>query len=337
MHPKLQLVFTKSYDNDFDGSLKRNEKVPMATMPIARTAARAPRLRRGHPLRRRQRAGLFFVLPAILLVVVLFVIPTLWTVVVSFFDYSLLGNLTFTSLDNYARAFRDAGLLRAIGFTTLYTVVVTVVLFVVGFGLALLVSANRRGISVFRTIYVVPVVIGFATASYITLWILDGRIGILNHILGDLGVIDAPISWFGSFGLAFALVIVLVVWKTVGLTMLLLMSGMNAISADIYEAAELDGAGWWRKLTSITMPLLRPTIALVLILTVISSYLAFDQFFILTQGGPDSSTITVVYLIYRAGFIDFDLGYASALSVLLMVILLLLTIVQFRILRKDND
>ena len=337
MHPKLQLVFTKSYDNDFDGSLKRNERVPMATMPIARTAARAPRLRRGHPLRRRQRAGLFFVLPAILLVVVLFVIPTLWTVVVSFFDYSLLGNLTFTSLDNYARAFRDAGLLRAIGFTTLYTVVVTVVLFVVGFGLALLVSANRRGISVFRTIYVVPVVIGFATASYITLWILDGRIGILNHILGDLGVIDAPISWFGSFGLAFALVIVLVVWKTVGLTMLLLMSGMNAISADIYEAAELDGAGWWRKLTSITMPLLRPTIALVLILTVISSYLAFDQFFILTQGGPDSSTITVVYLIYRAGFIDFDLGYASALSVLLMVILLLLTIVQFRILRKDND
>ena len=337
MRPKLQLVFTKSYDNDFDGSLKRNEKVPMATMPIARTAARAPRLRRGHPLRRRQRAGLFFVLPAILLVVVLFVIPTLWTVVVSFFDYSLLGNLTFTSLDNYARAFRDAGLLRAIGFTTLYTVVVTVVLFVVGFGLALLVSANRRGISVFRTIYVVPVVIGFATASYITLWILDGRIGILNHILGDLGVIDAPISWFGSFGLAFALVIVLVVWKTVGLTMLLLMSGMNAISADIYEAAELDGAGWWRKLTSITMPLLRPTIALVLILTVISSYLAFDQFFILTQGGPDSSTITVVYLIYRAGFIDFDLGYASALSVLLMVILLLLTIVQFRILRKDND
>ena len=337
MYPKLQLVFMKSHDNDFDGSLKRNEKVPMATMPIARTAARAPRLRRGHPLRRRQRAGLFFVLPAILLVVVLFVIPTLWTVVVSFFDYSLLGNLTFTSLDNYARAFRDAGLLRAIGFTTLYTVVVTVVLFVVGFGLALLVSANRRGISVFRTIYVVPVVIGFATASYITLWILDGRIGILNHILGDLGVIDAPISWFGSFGLAFALVIVLVVWKTVGLTMLLLMSGMNAISADIYEAAELDGAGWWRKLTSITMPLLRPTIALVLILTVISSYLAFDQFFILTQGGPDSSTITVVYLIYRAGFIDFDLGYASALSVLLMVILLLLTIVQFRILRKDND
>lgn len=312
----------------------------MATTPVASRSLRAPRLRnvgRGHPLRKRQRAGLFFVLPAMLLVVVLFVIPTLWTVVVSFFDYSLLGKLTFTGFDNYLRAFKDAGLLRAIGFTTLYTVVVTVVLFVVGFGLALLVSSKRRGISVFRTIYVVPVVIGFATASYVTLWILDGRIGILNRILGDGGVISQPISWFGSFGLAFAIVIVLVVWKTVGLTMLLLMSGMNAISTDIYEAADLDGAGWWRKLTSITIPLLKPTIALVLILTVISSYLAFDQFFILTQGGPDSSTITVVYLIYRAGFIDFDLGYAAALSVILMVILLLLTIVQFRILRKDND
>lgn len=310
----------------------------MATTPFVPRLPRRPRRTRGiNPLRRRQRAGYLFVAPALLLVVVLFVAPTLWTVVISFFDYSLLGDLTFRGLDNYIRAFRDPGLYRAIGFTTLYTAVVTIVLLAVGFGLAMLVTARRPGVSFFRTVYVVPVVIGFATASYITLWILDGRIGIVNAALSDLGLIESPISWFSNFGLAFTVVIILVVWKTVGLTMLLLMSGMNAISEDIYEAAQLDGAGWWRRLGSITLPLLKPTIALVLILTVISSYLAFDQFFILTQGGPDSSTVTVVYLIYRAGFIDFDLGYAAALSVILMVILLLLTIVQFRILRKGDD
>lgn len=310
----------------------------MATTPFVPRLPRRTRRTRGvNPLRRRQRAGYLFVAPALLLVVVLFVAPTLWTVVISFFDYSLLGDLTFRGIDNYIRAFSDPGLYRAIGFTTLYTAVVTVVLLVAGFGLAMLVTTRRPGVSFFRTVYVVPVVIGFATASYITLWILDGRIGIVNAALGDLGLIESPISWFSNFGLAFTVVIILVVWKTVGLTMLLLMSGMNAISEDIYEAAQLDGAGWWRRLGSITLPLLKPTIALVLILTVISSYLAFDQFFILTQGGPDSSTVTVVYLIYRAGFIDFDLGYAAALSVILMVILLLLTIVQFRILRKGDD
>lgn len=310
----------------------------MAMTPLAPGISRPRRrARRRHPLRSRHRAGLAFVAPALALVVVLFVAPTVWTVVISFFDYSLLGRLTFVGMDNYLRAFADPALYRAIGFTTLYTVVVTVVLFVVGFGLALLVSSRRAGSSFFRTVYVVPVVIGFATASYMTLWILDGRIGVVNAALTDLGAIDVPISWFSDFGLAFTVVIILVVWKTVGLTMLLLMSGMNAISEDIYEAAQLDGAGWWRRFGSVTLPLLKPTIALVLILTVISSYLAFDQFFILTQGGPDSSTVTIVYLIYRAGFIDFDLGYAAALSVVLMVILLLLTIVQFRVLNRGDD
>jgi multiple sugar transport system permease protein len=310
----------------------------MATMPVTRFPEHG-RKRRKRPsaLQRRDRTGLYFVLPAMALVVVLFVIPTLWTVVVSFFDYSLLGKMTFTGMENYQRAFADAGLWRTLGFTTLYTIVVTALLFVVGFALALLVTKQRRGTPVLRTIFVLPVVIGFATASYITLWVLDGRIGVVNAALGDLGWISESISWFGDFGLAFGIVIIMVVWKTVGLTMLLLMSGMNAISPDIYEAAELDGAGWWRKLFAITIPLLKPTIALVLILTVISSYLAFDQFFILTQGGPDGSTVTVVYLIYRAAFIDFDLGYSAALSVILMVILLILTVVQFRVLRKAND
>lgn len=305
--------------------------------PALRRTTREPVRRKGGLLRRRQRQGLYFVLPAMVLVAVLFVAPTITTVVISFFHFSLLGDLSFAGIDNYTKAFAEPSVWRAFGFTTLYTAVVTVVLFLTGFGLALLVTGKRRGISFFRTIFVIPVVIGFAAASYITLWILDGRIGVVNQVLTDTGVLSQPISWFGSFGTEFLVVVLMVVWKTVGLTMLLLMSGMNAIPEELYEASALDGAGWWRRLFSITIPLLKPTIALVLILTVIGSYLAFDQFFILTQGGPDSSSITVVYLIYRAAFVDFDLGYSSALSVILMLVLIVLTLIQFRVLRQDAD
>ncbi len=289
----------------------------------------------GRPVRRGS-TGLMFVMPAVLLVVLLFVVPTVMTAWMSLHDWPLIGTQHFVGLDNYDRIVHDPGFWRALRFTSFYTLVVTLVLFVVGFALASLVRHQRRGVGIFRTIFVMPVVLGFATASYLTLWLLDTRIGIVDKVLTDSNLVSAPIEWLGGRGLALTAVVVMVVWKTVGLTMLLLMGGMQAISNDYYEAASLDGASAWRQFRSITVPLLRPTIALVLILTVIGSYLAFDQFFILTQGGPDSSTVTLVYLIYRSAFIDFNLGYSSALSVVLMVVLLLLTVAQFRILRQED-
>jgi multiple sugar transport system permease protein len=292
--------------------------------------------RRG-PRARRQRLGLLFVAPAVLLVLGMFVLPVIVTGVMSFYDWSLLGERRFIGLANYRRLAGDSTFLHSLGFTTLYTVIVTVALFVVGLALASVVRHRRRGVGLLRTAYVMPVVIGFATASYLTLWLLDDRIGAIPELLRRTGLVDGTVSVFSHFPSALAVVVLLVIWKTVGLTMLLLMAGMQAISRDYYEAASLDGAGSWRQFRSITLPLLRPTIALVLILTVIGSYLAFDQFFILTQGGPDSSTVTVVYLIYRSAFVDFNLGYASALSMALMLVLLVLTIVQFRVLRREDQ
>jgi multiple sugar transport system permease protein len=293
--------------------------------------------RRGGPRARRQRMGLLFVAPAVLLVVGLFIVPVIVTAVMSFYDWSLLGERTFIGLANYRRLIGDAGFGHSLVFTTLYTVIVTAVLFVVGFALASAVRRPRRGVGLLRTAFVMPVVIGFATASYLTLWLLDDRIGLVPDLLRRTGLVHGTVSVFSRFSSALVVVVILVVWKTVGLTMLLLMSGMQAISKDYYEAAQVDGAKRMRTLFSITLPLLRPTIGLVLILTVIGSYLAFDQFFILTQGGPDNSTIPVVYLIYRAGFIDFNLGYSAAMSIALMVILLILTAVQLLVLRTRED
>jgi multiple sugar transport system permease protein len=249
----------------------------------------------------------------------------------------LLGERRFVGAANYERLAEDAAFWRSLGFTTLYTVIATAALLVVGFALASAVRRRRRGVGLLRTAYVMPVVIGFATASYMTLWLLDDRIGIVPDLLRRLGVVDGSVSVFSHFSSALAVVVVLVVWKTVGLTMLLLMSGMQAISKDYYEAAQVDGARRARIIRSITLPLLRPTIGLVLILTVIGSYLAFDQFFILTQGGPDNRTIPIVYLIYRAGFIDFNLGYSAAMSIALMVILLVLTSIQLLLVRSRED
>jgi len=283
---------------------------------------------RGPLARRRARTGMLFVLPAVALSVLFTVGPTIATAVMSLFSWSLLGKATWVGLRNYRKMFNDRAFLESFGFTGLYTVLVTALLLVVGLTLASLVRRPGRASSLLRTVAVVPVVIGFATASYVMLWLFDTRIGLVNKFLVDIGLLEKPISWLGQPVPAVATVLVFVVWKTVGLTMLLLLGGMHAISEDVYEAAAIDGASRWRQFKSMTLPLLRPTISFVTILTVIGSVLAFDQFFILTRGGPDGATTTVVFAIYRAAFIDFNLGYASAQSILLLVLLVILTSIQ---------
>lgn len=286
--------------------------------------------------RKRRRAGVLFVAPAVGLAVAFSVVPILMTAWMSLHEWSLLGDRTWVGLENYQTLLGDERFFGTITFTTKYTVLVTVVLLVAGLGLASLVRRDRPGVALLRTVAVVPVVIGFATASYIALWLLDPRIGPVNEALKDLGMIEESISFFAEPTRALLVMVAFITWKTVGLTMLLLLAGMHAIPGDVYEAAAVDGAGPWKQFRTMTLPLLKPTIALVTILTVVSSFLAFDQFFILTRGGPDQQTTTVVFQIYRAAFIDFDIGYGAALSIALLVLLLVLTAAQLRILRQED-
>jgi multiple sugar transport system permease protein len=213
--------------------------------------------------------------------------------------------------------------------------VVTPAIFILAFLLALLVNTTLRGIGIFRTIYFIPVVIGLGTASLLWVWLLNDRVGIINGILLDLGWIDKPIIWFVDTYLSMTAIVVSIVWKTVGFTMVLLLAGMQAIPEELYQAAMVDGAGYWQRLTRITMPLLRSTFALALVLSVIGSFLAFDQFYIMTRGGPQNSTITVVYWIFANSFTYFKLGYGASLSIVLLVILALLSMLQLRLLRDD--
>ena len=150
-------------------------------------------------------------------------------------------------------------------------------------------------------------------------------------------MIDSPIIWLGELKLALSTIVVSVVWKTVGFTMILLLTGMQAIPEELYQAAMVDGAGYWSRLRYVMLPLLRQTIALALVLSVIGSYLAFDQFFIMTRGGPQNQTITVVYWIVNNSFTYFKMGYGAALSLVLLVILLVLSVLQLYILRGDTS
>ena len=304
-------------------------------MAITESAIGRPRGRRSTLNRQRSIAGFLFVLPAVLFTLAMFIFPLLMTAWMSLHDWPLLGQATFLGLQNYVDMVQDGQFWSSLWFTTQYTLLVTPPIFILAFLLALLVNTALRGIGVFRTIYFIPVVIGLGTSSLLWVWLLNDRVGIVNGLLMDLGLIERPIIWFVDKNLAMFAIIVSIVWKTVGFSMILLLAGMQAIPEELYQAAMVDGANYWQRLTHIMMPLLRSTLALALILSVIGSYLAFDQFYIMTRGGPQNQTITTVYWIFNNSFTYYKLGYGAALSIVLLVILGALSIIQLRILRSD--
>jgi multiple sugar transport system permease protein len=283
---------------------------------------------------RRVQPGFLYILPSLLFVVVFFLIPLVMVAWMSLHDWPLLGEPTYTGVDNYASLLSDSTFWDSLWFTTKYTILVTPPIFICAYILAHLVNSKMRWVGFFRTIYFLPVVIGLGTSSLLWVWLFNDQVGFFNFILSHLGMIKEPVLTTPSTSLAG--VIVMVVWKTVGFTMVLLLVGMQAIPTELYEAARIDGATWWPIQCFITVPLLRRTIALALIISVVGSFLAFDQFFIMTGGGPNNSTVTVVYWIYRASFTYFKLGYGSALSLLLMVILTAISVLQLIVLREPE-
>ncbi len=287
--------------------------------------------------RQRSRTGFIFVLPTVLFVFVFFIIPLLMTAFMSLHDWPLFGDRAFIGIKNYIDLFSDKQFLKSMDFTARYTVVITPLIFIVAFILASLVQHKIPGIGIFRTVFFLPVVIGLGTSSLLWVWLLNDQVGIINKMLMDVGAITKPQLWLAKPDTAMNVIIMSVIWKTVGFTMVLLLAGMQSIPAELYESAEVDGAGYWHKLRFITLPLLRRTIALALVLSVIGSILAFDQFYIITAGGPRNSTISIVYWIFNNSFTYFKMGYGASMSIVLMVVLVLLSGVQLFLLRDNTD
>lgn len=269
------------------------------------------------------------------MVIVFFIVPLLVVVRMSASNWPLLsGDRGFNFPRNYTVIASNPVLGPAVTFTLTYTVVATLLLVGLGLGLALLVQHGGRWVGFLRTVFLLPLSVGLAAASLLFWGFYSPQVGPLSPALEGLGLIDGPIQFLGTPTNALLSTVFLIVWKYVGLYMLILLVGLQAIPHELYEAASIDGAAGWQMFRRITLPLLRPSLALALILCVTGSLLAFDQFFLLTYGGPGSSTVTIVYAIYREAFLKQNLGTAAALSIVLLLALLVLNAAQFRGLRR---
>jgi len=278
-----------------------------------------------------------FTAPALVLVGAFALFPLGFGVYISLTNWPLVGPYHFIGLSNYSSLIHDSVFLQSILFTLKYTAIVTIPIFVVGYALAVFVRSNRRGSTVFRTLIFLPYIVGLVAESYMAVVELQPSSGTVNFVLSKLGIVSDTTAWTVRTGLATTAVCILVVWFASGLTMMLLMAGMQSIPTDLYESARVDGASWWSAERRITMPLLRRSIALSLIISVVGSFLAFNQFFIITDGGPGTSTESVVMSIFQTAFADTDVGLASAMSVVLIIVVGLITFVQFHYLQGDVD
>lgn len=287
---------------------------------------------------RRQMMGLVYTIPTLVFVIVLFVIPLVLAGRMSLSSWGLLtGQGDFTFPKNFVAITRNQLFWPSVIFTVEYTVLVTILLLGMGLGLALLVQTQTRWANLLRTVFLLPVSLGLAAASLLAYGFVSPVIGPISPPLMDLGLIERPIQFLGTPLTALLSTTVLIVWKYAGFYMLVLVVGLQGISDDIYEAAALDGASPRQVFRYVTLPLLRPSLALALILCVTGSLLAFDQFFILTKGQPHNSTVTVVQVIYREAFQRQNLGTAAALSIIVLIVLLALNAVQFKFLRGSSE
>ena len=312
--------------------------VAPASMP-GRTAnpgpRRADRRWRRALQRRRGLAGYAYAAPTAVFVVVFFVVPLVLVAQMSVSDWGLFaGDQGVNAPHNFSAAVDQRLFWPAVRFTIKYTVVTTVILIGFALLLALLVQESTRWTGFLRTAILVPSALGLASASLLFYALYSPDSGPFSSAAQHLGVTDQPVSFLGTPEHALWSTVALIVWRYAGFYMLLLLVALQGIPADVYEAAELDGASRWQRFARITVPLIRPTLALCTILCVTGSLLAFDQFYILTKGGPDNSTMTIVQLIYNAAFQGRnDLGLAAALSIIVLAALLVLNAGQFRWLR----
>ncbi|SES25446.1 sugar ABC transporter permease [Rhizobium sp. NFR03] len=281
--------------------------------------------------------GLLYIAPAMALVILFFVIPVIVTAWMSLHNWPLMGAQRWIGINNYVRMIHDARFLSALRFTALYTIIATIAIFAVAFPLALFVEKQRRFVGAYRTVIFLPVVVGLATASLLWVWLANVDSGFIGPLLIALGITERSPNLLASFDSAFLTIIVMVVWKIAGFTMIILLTGLQAIPADIVEAARIDGAKRWQRFRYLTLPLMRRTIALALIISVTGSILAFDQFYIMTAGGPQNRMISVVYYIFNQSFVSFNLGYGASLSIVLLAILVAISIVQLWLLKVGDE
>jgi multiple sugar transport system permease protein len=281
--------------------------------------------------------GLLYLAPALLFVLAFTAYPFLQMLWLSLNSWSLITPPKYVGLNNFTKAFADRQFWVSLGFTLQYTLLITPILMIGGYLLALLTAANTPIRRFTRAVVFVPVVIGLGASSLLWYWLFATDHGYINRILLDLGMIARPIIWLGvDANLSNWAIIASVVWKVIGFGMILFVAAIQAVPTEINEASLVDGASYWQRVLKITLPLTLRTVLLVTLVSVIGSLLAFDQFYLMTAGQPQNRTATSVFYVYLNSFPYLKLGYGAALSLILATIVLCFTIIQMILTRRSH-
>lgn len=268
-----------------------------------------------------------FLLPSLIPLLAFVIGPMISAAWTSLHEWNLIGTMKWVGLANYRFLLSDPATRNAFAHTVYYIVGYLPIVYVGGLALALALNTRMKGRALLRGVYFLPVVTSWVVVALVWRWLLNPSVGIVNQALALVGI-HGP-GWWADPAWSMPSIIIASAWKDLGFVMVILLAGLQNINQDLYEAAEIDGAGWWRRLFSITLPMLSPSTFFVVVLSLINGFQVFDQVFVMTDGGPNNSSQVVVQQVYDLTFRYGQAGMASALSWLLFLVILVVTLVQF--------
>jgi multiple sugar transport system permease protein len=300
---------------------------------IGTGAAKRSRPKRTKRQQREILAAYLFLSPALVLFLVFIAGPFLGAFGLSLFSWDMFTPPRFVGLANYAQLLTDMSARTAFWNTVIFTFWSLVLHLGLGMLLALAVNRAISGALKYflRTAYFFPLMMSWASVALMWLYLLDPNFGIVNFYLNKLGL-PTP-NWLATSTTALPSLIFVDLWRTLGFSFVILLSGLTSVPSHFYEAARLDGAGAWRRFWSVTLPLMSPTLLFTCIITMVGAFQIFDPMFVMTSGGPGTATTSIVLYIYQTGFQNFQVGYASTLALIVFVVIMLLTVVQLTVSR----
>ena len=267
-----------------------------------------------------------FILPAFVMLVVFFFIPFFQTIGLSFFDYSSsIYNPSFTGINNYIKLFNEPIFYKVMFNTFMYLIIAVPFLVIFPLFIAILINQKIKGITLYKILIYLPVIVSIVVAAIAFKWLYSTQ-GVLNYILSIFNI--NSIGWLTDTKWALFSVAIVTIWKGVGYYMMIYLASLMSVPQDLYEACDIDGANFLKKHLTVTIPHIMPTIALVTTISTISAMKVFAEIYVMTKGGPLNSSKTIVYYIYERAFENLDLGYASALAVILLIIVMLFSLIN---------
>lgn len=276
-----------------------------------------------------------FISPNIIVFAAFMLFPILFAFYMSFHEWSLIGVPQFNGLDNYVRMVHDELFWQSLGHTVVFTAGTVPTSIALGLAAAMLLNRELPARGLLRSVIFLPVIVSGVVTALVAAWIFNDNYGVINSLIKAAGL--EPIPWLSSPTWAMPSIIITTLWIRIGFCMVVYLAGLQGIPSEYYDAAQVDGASGWRQFRHITWPLLAPTTFLLLVINVIFSFHVFDLIYVMTGGGPGFSTTVLVQYIYESAFASREMGYASAMGIVLYLLIVVLTVFQWRVSRQGGE